>query len=396
MTAKTRKWLLALAALGLGASAWSTWVHHTLLTTPGAASFCDINSTVSCTQAYLSQYGSLWGVPVAVLGVLFFAVVLLVVGLAGRLPVQSRETVPAYVFAMSTVGLAFVMYLAWASFFQIGAVCLLCVVTYVAVIGIFIVSGGAASAPMSSLPSRAARDAASLVKSPLALALTVALAVAAALMLNAFPSAPGGVAAQSRPEPPGLTDQQRFEFVRWLNVQPRENVPVEANGARVVIVKFNDYQCPACREAFYNYKGLEARYEATGDVRFELRHFPLEAECNPSVPGGTHLAACEAAAAVVMAEENGTADKLEEWLFANLQTLTPDAVRKGAAEIGGIQDFDARYGAALARVRADAELGTKLGVNSTPTFFINGVKIAGVLPPAAFQLAVEHELNRQP
>jgi uncharacterized membrane protein len=94
MTLKTRRLLLAVAALGFGASAWSSYVHHALLTRPGYASFCDINATVSCTQAYLSQYGSLWGVPVAILGLFFFAVVLLLAGLAGRIGVPGRENVP--------------------------------------------------------------------------------------------------------------------------------------------------------------------------------------------------------------------------------------------------------------------------------------------------------------
>ena len=54
----------------------SSYVHYKLLTDPSYTSFCDVNATVSCTQAYLSRYGSFWGVPVALGGVLFFALVL--------------------------------------------------------------------------------------------------------------------------------------------------------------------------------------------------------------------------------------------------------------------------------------------------------------------------------
>src|SRR6476469_4297187 len=111
MTAKTRKLLMAFALLGLGASSWSSYVHYSLLTVPGYTSFCDVSGTISCTQAYLSQYGSLWGVPVALGGVLFFATVLFIVGIAGQRSVKGRENVPAYVFALSTVALAFVLYL---------------------------------------------------------------------------------------------------------------------------------------------------------------------------------------------------------------------------------------------------------------------------------------------
>jgi uncharacterized membrane protein len=394
MTARTRRLLLAFAALGLGASAWSTWVHHALLTRPGYASFCDINSTVSCTQAYLSQYGSLWGIPVAILGLFFFAAVLLLVGLGGRLTVPARENVPAYVFALSTIGLGFVLYLAWASLFQLRAVCMLCVVTYVAVIGLFIVSGGASSTPMTTLPRRAARDAGIFMKSPVALAIAVVFSLGAVALLSAFPSHTGDASLHAAVEYPPITDQQRFELIQWFEMQPRVELPIDADGAKVVVAKFNDYQCPACRDAYVANRALEAKHEPTGNVKFVTMHFPLEPECNAAVQMVIHSAACEAAAAVVMAEARGTADKLEEWLFANLPSLDQATVRRAAADVGGIPDFDAQYASTLATVRAHAELGAKVEVNSTPTFFVNGVKIPRVLPPPWLDALIEHELKR--
>ena len=43
----------------------SSYVHYKLLTDASYTSACDVSTTVNCTQAYLSRYGSLWGVPVA-------------------------------------------------------------------------------------------------------------------------------------------------------------------------------------------------------------------------------------------------------------------------------------------------------------------------------------------
>ena len=392
MTAKTRNLLLAFAVLGLGASAWSSYVHYALLTNPGYASFCDINSTVSCTQAYLSQYGSLWGIPVSILGFVFFAVVLLLVGLGGRSAAPGRENVASYVFALSTVGLAFVLYLAWASFFQLNAVCMLCVVTYVAVIGLFVVSGSASATPMTALPGRASRDLVAAAKSPMALALVAVLSIGTVALLTAFPRDGHRTNAPEAPQYAPLTDKQRFDLIQWFEAQPRVDMPVQAD-SKVVVVKFNDYQCPACRSAYFSYKPLIEKYQPSGQVSFVLKHFPLESECNAAVPGGTHRAACEAAAAVVLAEEKGTADRMEEWLFTNLETLSPDTVRAAAADVGGISDFNAAYATALTRVRADADLGAKLKVESTPTFFLNGRRIPGVWPPPYFEALIEHELK---
>ena len=66
-----------------------------------------------------------------------------------------RESVPGYLFAGSTLALAVVLYLGYASFVVLKLVCVLCVITYAAVIGLFLVSGAATSFPMLSLPRRA-------------------------------------------------------------------------------------------------------------------------------------------------------------------------------------------------------------------------------------------------
>jgi uncharacterized membrane protein len=391
MTPRMRNLLLAFAALGLGASAWSSYVHYALLTRAGYTSICDVNATVSCTQAYLSQYGSIWGIPVALGGVLFFTIVLLMAGLGARRTVRARENVPAYIFAFSTVGLAFVLYLAWASFFKLNAVCLLCVVTYVAVIGIFVVSGAATPFPMTTLPGRASKDIVTLLKSPVALVIALAASVGFVSLVNVFPREAHASAAMEEPQYPPLTDQQKFDFLKWYEVQPKVEVPLDAGGARVLIVKFNDYQCPPCRETYLAYKNILQKYTASGQVKYVLKHFPLEGECNGATPTGPHHAACEAASAVVMARSKGTS---EEWLFANQPTLTAASIRQAAASVAAVPDFDAQYARALSEVKTDAGLGALLEVKSTPTFFINGRRIAGGLPPAAFELAIEQELKR--
>ena len=405
MTAKTRRLLLAFAVLGLGASSWSSYVHYSLLTVPGYTSFCDVSGAISCTQAYLSQYGSLWGVPVALGGVVYFATVLLIAGVAGQSSARGRENVPAYVFALSTVALAFVLYLGWASLFKLNTVCLLCATTYVAVIALFVISAGATTFPMTSLPRRASTDVARLVRSPLGLASVAGLALGTLALLNGFPreahaqaAAPAAAASSTSTAPaapgPALTDQQKMDFLKWYEVQPRVSVPVDLEGAKVLVVKFNDYQCPPCRQSFLDYKPIIEKYRATGQLKFVLKHFPLERECNTAVQGDLHVASCEAAAAVVMAQSKGTADKLEEWFFANQQSLSPDKVKEGAASVAGIKDFDAQYARALTLVKTDAGLGALLGAKSTPTFIINGHVIAGALPVPYFEAAIQQEISR--
>src|SRR6476469_10846480 len=114
MTPLARKLLTGFALLRLAASSAATYVHYNLIENPNYSSFCDINATVTCKAAYLSRYGSVGGVPVAVGGLLFFAWVLVRVwGSRGKSRIQ--DSAPAYIFAASTLALAVVLYLAYAS-----------------------------------------------------------------------------------------------------------------------------------------------------------------------------------------------------------------------------------------------------------------------------------------
>lgn len=380
MTPRTRTLLVVFALLGLGAATASSHEHYKLLTDQGHASFCDVSATVNCTTAYTSQYGSFLGIPVAITGVVFFVVVLALVGIAGRAGSTARENVPGYVFAISTLGLAFALYLAYASYFKLKVFCPLCATTYVAVIAIFIISGGATSFAMTTLPRRASRDVRSLLKSPIALILALLVVGGSIAALILFPREESVVAEAAQVTIPPITPEERKRIEAWWAVQPQVDLPIApSSGAKVHIVKFSDYQCPGCRAAHDTFKMVLPKYDK-GVVEFVMKHYPLEPECNANVPGGNHFAACEAAAAYVMARGTGFQQKLDDWLFANQQTLTRDVVKQAAKDQAGISNFDERYAQALQEVKSDASMGGLLKVYSTPTVYLNGRLIAGRLP----------------
>jgi uncharacterized membrane protein/protein-disulfide isomerase len=392
MSSKSRTLLVAFALLGLAASSVSSYVHYKLVTEQHYASFCDVSATVSCTEAYLSRYGSFMGVPVAVLGVIFFATILLLAAMAGRPASASKENAPAYIFALSTVGLAFALYLGWSSYFVLKVFCILCAITYVSVIAIFIISGGATTFPMTTLPGRASRDIRTLVSTPSALLALLLLLGASAGAVSLFPREVQATqaAASNQEAYPQVTEEQRLKLEQWWDVQPKADLPLDMNGAKVQIVQFSDYQCPGCRAAHETFARVLPNYAGKG-VEFVLKHYPLEGECNPNVPTGNHFAACEAAAAYVMARGNPNQQKLDDWLFANQASLTREVVERAARDIAGITDFSARYPAALVEVKTDATLGGLVKVGSTPTVYINGRMIAGRmgndslgLPPAQY------------
>jgi protein-disulfide isomerase len=245
-----------------------------------------------------------------------------------------------------------------------------------------------------SLPKRAIQDLKVLITSPLAIALTVLWLGGSASTVAFFPREAVAAAAADLPQP---TSDQRSELERFLATAERVPLVISTEGAKVVIVKFNDYQCPACGQSYLSYKPILAKYAVShpGAVRVVMKDYPLNANCNTSVRTILHPSACDAAVAVRLARAHNRGEQMEDWLYTHQQEMTPATVRQAAREVGNVTDFDARYQATLESVKADIALGQQLHVAQTPTFFINGIKVDGAWAPQFFDQAIAYELQHQ-
>ncbi len=409
MSSRSRRWMAVLALAGLVAAAASTYVHARMVSDPAYVSFCDVNARVSCSQVYQSRYGSVAGVPVALGGVVWFAGVLLLAFANARGPAASRDNVDGYLLVWSTTGLAVAMYMAYASFFVLQTVCLLCLVVYVAVVGIFLLAGSASATPVSRLPVAAAADIGHLVRRPVGLALVLAYAAATAAGAVWFARAdrvPEIAAAAMGGETGAAATpvDQQSEFERFWESQPRIDLALPASapppGAAVVVVKFNDYQCPACANTERIYAPIFAKYASShpGRVAQVTLDFPLDPACNDETPNGQHDSACEAAVAVRLAAAVSpeASERMAAWLYANQSGLERDAILEALEDISGVDAarFDARYAAEIEQVKRDIAIGAALPVQATPTYIINGVLLRGGLAPRFFDAALAYELAR--
>ena len=141
---------------------------------------------------------------------------------------------------------------------------------------------------------------------------------------------------------------------------------------RVTLVEFLDFECEACKAAYPFVEQLRDDYD--GRVTFVARYFPM--------PG--HANAENAAVAVEAAARQG---RFEDMYHRMYETQTEWGERqdsqadvfRGFAEGMGLDmaDYDAAVGdpTTLERVLRDREDGLALGVEGTPTFFLNGEKL---------------------
>lgn len=156
---------------------------------------------------------------------------------------------------------------------------------------------------------------------------------------------------------------------------------------KVVVVEFSDFQCPACREVEGFVSQLMAKYG--DDVSLYYRHFPLEQ---------SHPNAKLAAIASEVVAEKGKFWEYKEVLFENQDEWSGE---KDPAELFASYAVDLeidredfleglRGERAKGLVEEDLRTAVALGVDATPTFFVDGKKVSSV----ELESAIEEALSK--
>lgn len=212
--------------------------------------------------------------------------------------------------------------------------------------------------------------------------ITSAVVIVSVIVLFAivFVILPGGDNSNGELNSEALVREDTYQQVRGIdftenevsNGEIIEDVNLEKE---VTVVTFEDFQCPAC--AAYQADFMQLKQAYPENVKFVFRHFPLSIHPN-AIPASN---AAEAAGArghfyeyhdLLFAKQN-------EWSNLTGENLIAKFVEY-AQEVG-IEDIEAfeteleesKY---IDKIRRDYSDGEELGVNATPTVFINGSKIA--------------------
>lgn len=147
-----------------------------------------------------------------------------------------------------------------------------------------------------------------------------------------------------------------------------DDQPVKGTANAVVtIVEFTDFECPSCAR---QHPVLEQIMTEFGDrVRLVVRDFPLSQHAN----------ARKAAEAAEAAREQGKYWEYASLLFRNQSALGVDKLRQYATDLGlDRARFDASFdsGKLAEKVQRDLIDGRKLGINGTPTLYLNGKRLS--------------------
>jgi protein-disulfide isomerase len=156
--------------------------------------------------------------------------------------------------------------------------------------------------------------------------------------------------------------------------------------APVTIVEFTDFHCPFCKSVTATLAQLLARYP--GQVKLVFRDYPIVA-LHPDAPKAHEAARC--------AGDQGKFWEYHDLLFDGVPRQTPADLSNHARALGlDVPRFAQclESGRQQTQVSRDVEEGASLGVEATPTFFINGRRLVGAVPLSVFERIVDRELAR--
>lgn len=160
----------------------------------------------------------------------------------------------------------------------------------------------------------------------------------------------------SRPEPTA----PKVEMI------PQGTYTKGATESAVYLVMFSDFQCPSCKKVKPIVDVLAAKYQ--DKLVFAYRHFPLD----------QHPFGKQAAQAAEAAGRQGKFWAMYDGLFVDQESLSEEKIASIAASLGlDMNQFttDLSDPTISQKVENDRLYGLRLGVNSTPTFFLNGKKL---------------------
>ena len=136
--------------------------------------------------------------------------------------------------------------------------------------------------------------------------------------------------------------------------------------AKLVIVEFSDFECPACIAASVYIKDVTSKYAQ--DLKFVYRHFPLE----------QHPLAMGAATAAEAAGLQGKFWEMHDLLFQKQGDLNDEVIKQLAKDLQlDMIKFDADKNSQniKQKIQNDTNDALSLKINSTPTFFLNGQRL---------------------
>lgn len=391
---RTRLVLLTLTALlslaGLTDSLFLTWDHQLHLLDPGteegicvAGSGCEISRNPRYSELPLP---GLPGLPLSLLGVVFYVAVLLLC--QRRLRDPDEEAAQGLHLLLAGLGVFMSVALGTLSLNVQGTLCPFCAILYGVNLIMLILTWVSFEPPkfriMGHWPS-------------------YLMSVSGRWTVAVFFLGTGlgyGVYVPPLLEKAQRTQERLHEEAKNLGSQ----APVEADlsglrarsnsDAPILVVEIADMGCPHCHELYDTLHTLQEVDPSS--MALALVHYPLDETCNPHIQGPRQSKSCRMARAAICGEEAGLGWDYLHFIFEYGRTVSLDTLIGKAVHMGlGEKEFERCLVSEETRARLDSDIAfaASIGVLGTPVFLVGGRKVAGGRPVEMIQ-AMLHSVGQ--
>ena len=390
---------LIFAALGVIVSSYSLSHHLELMAKGATDAFCNVNSTFSCDDVAKSKYAEdPWGNPLGIYGIGYFLSLAFLL-LRAQIKKHTTESLHAYI-VMALIGASVSVVLGLISFFDIGALCLTCMTIY----AICFMQAAVVFFSKEEWPEEKF-DVKTTVNGLLNAATVVLLCLLAFNQFkpvdqSKFVADTAGVqknpAAVSQAVNANL-NPKKYDIKLDLSAYSGlgEDYHKGDKFAKVKVVEFADFECPACRGAATSMREVAKTY---GDkILVVFKNYPLDKSCNPDMNSDFHKFACYAA---VMARCAGTYGKfwqMHDKIYDNQRELSINNIEKWAKSLGlsDKQISQCRDSKDIKnKLIDDIKEAKKADLQGTPTIYINGHRLEGGSSIENISRAINYELSK--
>ncbi len=360
------------------------------------SSFCNISAEMNCKAVNESSWSMLFGVPIAAYGIWFY---LSFIGFLLLLSDESKfyedeifeiTSLFSFLGALSSIALFYI------SKFKVGVLCPLCLAVYlvnILLVGLVFMSRTrkgyfagvkdgfwgiiSLALEMLSVNGKSRASVLRLLFSFIILAGITSLTLRHTLSvryIEKFSAEPEWSQEKVTKVDVELTPGLNQDFAKG------------PENAELNLIEFADYECPACQAVSMILSELYKKYE--GRVRFIFKDYPLDSACNPNIKKTFHENACYAASLARCAGTEGKFWEMNEYLFSlGVKSESLSAAQLKAKMTEGVSSLgldSAKIDKCLInpavkeKILADIKSGDAIGLEGTPTIFINGKRVRDI------------------
>ena len=374
-------------------------------------SLCMIDSVFDCNAVAASEYALLLGVPVAWWAFTYYLWICSVVTWTMFSHIDQKPIL-TMALLISILAAAVSIYKGWQMMFQLKIVCLVCVLMYFANAAITLLLMGLSGWKLKSTQDNYATVIQQTKEKsfkqnilsyfPGLFSVIVVFLIGYLIISISFASDGINRLETALPQNDSIFNNKVSDNAlahhyaqTKRTIELVSDAPMWGNErAAITVVEFSDFQCPFCQIAAIHLRDLLSEFK--DQLKLYFIHYPLDKSLNPEITTKGHKYAGLAACAAMYAYDRGQFWQFHDDLFLRQGELNKKTIFSLAHDYGwNINQFELAVKSMnmISRIKKHIKCGQDMGIQGTPTIFINGRLVEQWQDAAVLHSIIKNEMQ---